>query len=95
MSTLTGISTYAQAVAEYRATCSYSEDGDVTKARRFVTACRFLLSFPKRTQKQNAGEVEFDPLAIAQQMNAAERWILANASDNRHATYFDFQSFRR
>jgi hypothetical protein len=43
MGTLTAASTLAQVEASYDNNASYAEDNSPTKAKAFVTACRFLL----------------------------------------------------
>lgn len=78
MATLSSASSLAAIQAEYLDTASYGEDGDVAKARRFVTACRLLiLKTPKRHGNQH-GDTEYSPDLIAEQLKEARDWLERN-----------------
>jgi hypothetical protein len=71
MSTLSSSSTLAQIEAAYADNCSYSEDNSVAKCRAFVTACRLLLKYPRRTATPQA-ELETAIDLIQKEKKAAE-----------------------
>lgn len=81
MSTLTSSSTLADIKASYLNNASYSEDNSLSKAKAFVTACRFLLlKLPNRAS--HAGEeIQLDPRMIQDEMKIAIRWISSNAEE--------------
>jgi hypothetical protein len=61
---------------------SYSEDNDLSKAKAFVTACRFLL-LKLPTRAAHAGEeVQLDPRMIQDEMKTALRWISCNSTES-------------
>ncbi len=98
MSTLSSTSTYAEILAEYMDSAVYEEDGDVAKARAFVTACRFLLRYPSRLQvggRQAGHEMEIDVTSLRAEMKAAQEWIAANETvTGGRTTWGDFTNFR-
>jgi len=78
---LDSTSTYADVVNAYRDNASYEETQDVTKARAFVTACRFLLQmFPASSVNAGGERVDFNTTLIAKEMEAAQNWISSNAA---------------
>lgn len=98
MSTLSSSSTYSDAVDAYLDNASYEEDASVTKAKAFVTACRFLIRFPARTQVGGRGaghEMEFDLKTLREEITAAQDWIAVNDEPAAGRTTFgDFSDFR-
>ena len=77
MSTLSSASTLAQVEAAYADNASYAEDNSVAKARAFVTACRLLLKYPKRTGTPQA-DLETAIDLIQKEKKAAEDWLAAH-----------------
>jgi len=106
MSTLTSSSSIDEIIASYADNASYEEDGSVTKARAFVTACRLLLlKLPKSASvgggdRGGGHEMELEPRLIKEELAAAQQWVALNAStasdgSTRHTTsYSDFTNFR-
>lgn len=98
MSTLSSDSTYAEIVAAYMDSAVYEEDGDVAKAKAFVSACRMLIRFPSRLQvggRQAGHEMEMDLATLRAEMAAAQSWIAANDSTaGGRTTWGDFSRFR-
>ncbi|QDU82669.1 hypothetical protein Pla110_44300 [Polystyrenella longa] len=97
MSTLTSASTYAEVIAAYKDNASYAEDNSVTKARAFITACRFLLlMMPGRSAKGRQQEIEFTQnlQAIKAEQKQASNWMQARASANSQYHYADLSDFR-
>jgi len=83
MSSLSSASTFDQVVASYKDNASYEEDGSVSKARAFVTACRLLIvMLPKRTRGPEDGELETDPTRLTKEMEEARQWIANNSSSS-------------
>jgi hypothetical protein len=99
--TLTAASTRAEVIAAYEDNASYEEDGSVTKAKAFVTACRILLRRePKRYRRGRDGdEVEIDPQIVASELEYARKWASANDTSTttsgprvKHFSAADFRS---
>ncbi len=72
---LTGTSTRADAVAQFRANLLYEEDATGTKARALIEAARFLATTPFRSKHPNATESELSSSDIAQIRKEAEAWL--------------------
>lgn len=98
MSTLSSDNTYKEILAAYMDNAGYEEDGDVTKAKAFVTACRMLIRYPSRLQvggRQAGHEMEIDVAELRAEMAAAQSWIAANDQPTGgRTTYGDFSTFR-
>jgi len=95
---LTSASTRAEVIAYYEDNASYEEDGSLTKAKAFVTACLFLLRRePKRYARGRGGdEVELDPLVIQKELEAARRYVTKNdtTSSGPRIRYASADQFR-
>lgn len=82
MSTLTSTSTLAEVKAAYDDNASYEEDSSVTKARSFITACRFLIRrLPQRAKHGGTSggeEIEIDMTTLEKQLSEAQKWIQSN-----------------
>ena len=98
MSTLTSASTYTEILAAYRTNASYEEDASVSKAKAFITACRFLLQMPSRVVHGGRGggeEMEHDPAVVQEEMKQARRWQSSQPSaGGGGAIYQDFRDMR-
>ncbi len=98
MSTLTSSSTLAQIKAAYDDNASYYEDGSVTKAKAFITACRFLLRrIPASASESGQNRVDFDMGLIQKEMADAMEFVAANASSSSgsaKARVIGFENFR-
>lgn len=77
---LSSASTLAEVKASYMDNASYEEDGSVSKARAFITACRLLAMMLPTGVGQGSARVELDPKLIADQQKAAQSWLDANAT---------------
>lgn len=72
--------------AAYEANSGYDLEGDVTKAREFIRACRLMLSPRFSIKRMSHGmsrggggeEVELDQKLIENQLNDALAWLSAN-----------------
>lgn len=99
MSTLNSSSTRAAVLAAYADNASYQEDDSLTKARAFITACRLLLSpqhSAKRTKGANSAEVELDLGLIRKELEDAQQYATARATDASGAAvqHISFAGFR-
>lgn len=96
MAELNEHATFEEVKASYRRNASYEEDNSVTKARRFVTAIRFLLAMPKRTRKggQGGGEAEFDTESLRAELTAAQHFIQASPQTGPDVIGVDFHGYR-
>jgi hypothetical protein len=102
MSTLTSSSTYAQVLAEYDDNASWEEDASLSKAKAFLTACRFLLRYAKvqsRTGRGTGASQEMDYDTIRSEMNEARAFVAdqeasASSSTNPSVTHADWQALR-
>lgn len=97
MSDLSSASTYADITAAYDDNASYAEDGSVTKAKAFVTACRLLI---RKSPSENA--ISSDRLRLDEnlrqyrrEMEDAQAYIAAyDTSGTGGVTYSSFEEFR-
>ena len=73
---------------------SYAEDGSITKARAFVTACRILLLRP-RSMAHGADRTDLAPEVIREELKAAQDWIgsYQSASDGG-VSYQSMEDYR-
>ena len=97
MATLTSSSTDAEVWAEYDDTASYEEDASVSKAKRFVTACRILLRRRPTISESGSKKIEFDSELIASETSEARRWLAINGEPSSLATSVistSFEDFR-
>lgn len=95
MATLTSASTLAEIKAAYIDNASYAEDGDTTKARAFVTACRILLlKLPKRASfGRGLSDQELDLGVLRDELRTAQRYLAGRGSAAiRHADLRDFRT---
>lgn len=101
---LSSTSTRAEVLAEYADCCGYDVDGSVELCKRFIKACRLLLS-PLHTIKRSShggrqgNEVELDQSVIQKELDKALAWHRA-ASPTDPVTggggvvFPDFSAFR-
>jgi hypothetical protein len=97
MSALNSSSTRQEILDAYADNASYAEDGDATKARAFITACRILLlKIPRRVARGGPAseEIEMEPRLIMDQIDEAKRWLAMNAPRQESVQYSDFRNFR-
>lgn len=96
MATLTSASTLAEVKAAYIDNASFEEDGSVSAAKTFVTACRILLlQLPKEAAKGG----ESLTLSIEQihaEMKRAQVWVNANGGNGPAGgvLHTSFENFR-
>jgi hypothetical protein len=72
---LNSASTIEQIHAEFANTASYREDGDVGKARRFITACTLLLNRTPRRHGPSQSITENSPELILKLREEAQAWL--------------------
>jgi hypothetical protein len=97
MATLTSESTEAEVWAAYDDNASYEEDGSVTKANAFITACRILSR--RRPTQIGRGDRSTTLESLRQEIADARAWIAAHpvstgANARTSATFADFRNFR-
>ncbi len=80
MSTLDSTSTEDEIAAAYMDNASYREDGDVAKAKAYITACEFMSMRGVSVIDRDGKRMEFDQRVIESQMQRAERFIAARRS---------------
>jgi len=95
---LSSTSTYAEIQAEYLDTAGYDATGDVALARRFITACRYLILLSPQRSEHGDERIEFDRDRIKDQEAAAKAFVKANATVSEggsgyiHADLAEFRS---
>lgn len=95
MSTLDSDSTDAQVNNAYDNSASYAEDGSVTKARAFITACRFLLRRMVKQAGHGPATLTLSPELVLQEMRDAQSWLAANpATTNAGVIHYGFKEIR-
>ena len=97
---LSSASTFDEIRDSYKDNATYVEDGSVTKAKAFVTACiMLLLELPKQASTRESS-LALSPELIKDQMDSANRWLAANdtsadsASSTVRVTRSSFRDFR-
>lgn len=87
MATLSSFSTFAEIEAEYMDTASYHETDDASLARRFVTACRFLLLKLPKALSSEPGAVNHNPELIRDELKSAKEFIDVHDEGDLTATF--------
>jgi hypothetical protein len=75
---LTSSSTLVEVQAAYDDNASYAEDGDVAKAKAFITACRILLRRMPKESGTREQHFKMNPELIQKEMDAAQQFVAAN-----------------
>jgi len=65
--------------ASFRDNASYEEDGDASKCRKFITACRFILGNPS-VFRALGQEMQMSVASIEKMMRDARVWLSANST---------------
>jgi hypothetical protein len=78
MSALTSTSTLAEVSAAYDNGASYLEDGSVSKAKAFITACRFLIRRYTTGASVAGSSIQRDLKLIQSEMQAAIQFVADN-----------------
>ncbi len=97
MSTLSSSSTLDEIYASYADNASYDEDGNLSKCKAFITACRLLLiKIPALVRSGNRHEVQMDVSQIADELERARRWQVASSPTSGQANVIgiSFADFR-
>ncbi len=97
MAILSSTSTLAQVMAAYDDNASYEEDGSVSKARAFITACKILLRrLPQSTGAGGGAYVSLNATAIRDEMHGAQNWLASQADTAGGAAVkaFSIERFR-
>ena len=78
MSSLSSSSTLTEIQNAYVDNASYAEDGSVSKAKAFITACRILLLKLPAEAGTRESHVRLSPDLISKEMAEARAWLQAN-----------------
>lgn len=100
---LTGTSTRADAVAQFRANLLYETDATGAKARALIEACRYLVATPSRSKHPNAFETEYDLGRLETLLKTAQQWLQqlpkysapGQAAGGQLPRQFSFERIRR
>lgn len=96
MATLSGTSTESECWQEYDDCASYEEDGDRSKALRFITACRILTR--RRPTAISRGERSTTLESLQQEAKDARQWLDLNPSTtsatSSRTRYASMEAFR-
>ena len=94
MADLTAGSTIEEIENAYLYGATYEEDSSSEKCRSFMSACRIiLLKFPN--SKTSGGEsVAFDRRLVAEQLEAARRWINSRTNQTNRVRFFSLEDYR-
>lgn len=98
---LTASSTYAQVKAQYEDNADYDVTGDVTAAKDFIIACRFLLGRMAEEMTKGGATVKENYKRIETELKEAKAWWKSNdpnavnAGANEQVRYVDFTNFRQ
>jgi len=89
----------AEILAAYQDNACYEEEGNVTKAKAFLTACRcLLLILPKRAAHGGRGaeEIELSTDLIQQQLADCRQWLALHDTSNHppRVRHLSLESFR-
>lgn len=98
MSTLNSNSTLAEIEAAYDDNASYEEDGSVSKAKAFVTACRMLVRRYRKVMQRGSGtRIENDIARVQEELKRASTYVAQHdtAGNGGGAKYVSFENFRR
>ena len=95
MSSLSSSSTLAQIKAAYADNASYEEDGSVSKARAFVTACRLLiLRLPALAEQVGHSKIENDVAQFRKELEAAQGYIATTSENQGQVIHADLGGYR-
>jgi hypothetical protein len=95
MSSLTSSSTFEEALAVYQANAGYREDGSVTEAQAFVTACRWLLSsWPKNVRTAAGTDISLSPEILERQIREAQQFVAQAGQPAGNTKFYSFRGFR-
>jgi hypothetical protein len=101
---LSSSSTLVEVQNAYDDNASYAEDGDVAKAKAFITACRILLRRMPGESGTREQHFKMNPELIQKEMEAAQQFVAANdtangtgggaSSNGPKVIHSDFRNFR-
>ena len=92
---LSSQNTYADAIAAYQDNASYEELVDVAKCRAFISACRFLLSFPNNVNAGDGQSFTVDLARVQVELGQARIWATDHSRRSGSGSRtFDFRDFR-
>ncbi|HEY1600459.1 MAG TPA: hypothetical protein VGG64_12705 [Pirellulales bacterium] len=88
-------STYDDAIAAYQDNASYEELEDVAKCRAFISACRFLMSFPNNVNAGDGQSFTVDVSRVQAQLEQARIWAADHSRrSGTGSRTFDLRNFR-
>lgn len=93
---ITSTTTLAEAKAEYLGNASYAENGSVTQAKAFVSACRALIVLLPARSMAGGKSADFSIADVRAEKEKAETWIGSNnsAAGSARVRHFDFSDIR-
>lgn len=80
MSALSSTSTLADIEAAYDNNASYAENGSLTEARSFASACRLLLRRVPQNAAKDGESLQTTIALIQEELRKAEEWISIKAA---------------
>jgi len=95
---LTSASTLAEVEAEYRSNADYDDGaGDITKARAYRTAIRYLLQMYPSQFGSDQTQVSRNLEMFDRELKRVQSWLDANDSavSGSHVSVLDFREARR
>lgn len=95
MAEVSSSSTLAQVQASYQDNASYAEDNSVTKAKRFVTACRILIQRQPSNVVKGSNQVSLNLQLLHEELKAAQKWLEARDVDSNAGPLVTRPDFRR
>ena len=91
-------STFADIKASYMDNASYEEDSDILKAKRFITACRFMLNptFLPQVTEHSGERVELFLESVERQLKDAQAFVSQDGEQlvGEEITYISFANSR-
>ena len=86
------LTTYATVDSELAATADYDVSADLSKAQRRAAALRRKLDFAQSSTGEGGKRMEFDTMAIRQQLTEVLEWI-ASYTPSNSVVHADFSAF--
>lgn len=96
-SELTSASSLDDVIASYTNNASYAEDDSITKAKRFITACRIMLIKRPSSMTKGSNQLNFNLQVIEEELRRAQIWLEARDPDSNAGptvTRPNFNNFR-
>jgi len=91
---LSGTSTLADAITEYKTTADWHDANDIAKAKRFVTACKFMIAIRAERFRNGQQTLEFNAAVVQAEMADAKRFIESTRDNRKSVLHTAFRNFR-